>query len=572
MNINIIIKNHVFIIIFISVSFHLLSSIFSLGWYNTDEQSCVLEYLNSKLGFESNRCFFNYSKENLILIQKIRSWFQPFFYFIIAKTTFFIHNNEAFLLTIIIKLFSSFIGFLSIYYFYNITKNHFKQSISQKIYFLLTFLFWFYPFLHARTSQENLSISFLFLSIALYFQIKDKFKLSTYLVLGLLLSLTFFLRYNLGISLLFLVIWDFLYSKKTLKLKILSYCIFIIVGLVLLIIELLVNIWGYDVPLNNISEILKSITSINFLFYGNFNNNMSQEPIYWYFEKILLDFLPPTSLIVLISLIFFWIKSFKTEITFLTLPFFVVHCFIGHKELRYIFPVLAFAPYFITYILDKYYNLFLNNKILFRSLYFLFAINIIGLIFISLTPLQSELKILKKIYNNNDIKKIFFVNDRDNIKRYESLNPFYLKNVTINYYFKFKSIELYLEETKKSDKLIYRGFCRAGYSIGDCVKEEQKNIISNKLYYLLNFANQNKELKIKLRNIENFNLTEYEKLRSESKSNKIYILSKDYKTINQIKKIKNCEIIYNNIPSFMSNMNFNNINKRLSFYFLFDCK
>ena len=59
-----------FIIIFISVLFHLLSSIFSLGWYNADEQSCILEYLNSKLGFESNRCFFNYSKENLVLIQK----------------------------------------------------------------------------------------------------------------------------------------------------------------------------------------------------------------------------------------------------------------------------------------------------------------------------------------------------------------------------------------------------------------------------------------------------------------------------------------------------------------------
>ena len=70
-----------------------------------------------------------------------------------------------------------------------------------------------------------------------------------------------------------------------------------------------------------------------------------------------------------------------------------------------------------------------------------------------------------------------------------------MKNLTINYYFKFKSIELFLEETKKSDKLIYRGFCRAGYSIGDCVKEEQKNIMSNKLYYLLNFANQNKKIK-----------------------------------------------------------------------------
>ena len=78
-------KKTISIILLLSLTFHIISSFFSIGWYGADEQSCVLEYLNSKNGFESNRCFYNYQNEDLISIQKIRSWFQPYIYFVISK-------------------------------------------------------------------------------------------------------------------------------------------------------------------------------------------------------------------------------------------------------------------------------------------------------------------------------------------------------------------------------------------------------------------------------------------------------------------------------------------------------
>ena len=101
-------------------------------------------------------------------------------------------------------------------FFYNNTKNHFINSFSKKAYPYITFLFWFYPFLHARTSQESLGISFFLISLGVYFQIKDKLNIKKYLLLGFLLSITFVFRYNLGISLLFIIIWDLLFQKKIL--------------------------------------------------------------------------------------------------------------------------------------------------------------------------------------------------------------------------------------------------------------------------------------------------------------------------------------------------------------------
>ena len=102
-------KKTISIILLLSLTLHIIASFFSIGWYGADEQSCVLEYLNSKNGFESNRCFYNYQNEDLITVQKIRSWFQPYIYFIISKITYPLHLFDGFKLTFILRLFSSII-------------------------------------------------------------------------------------------------------------------------------------------------------------------------------------------------------------------------------------------------------------------------------------------------------------------------------------------------------------------------------------------------------------------------------------------------------------------------------
>ena len=145
------------LIFIVSLLLHIIASFYSTGWYNPDEQTCILEFVNFKLGYESNPCFLNVSNDQIIIGSslKIRSWVQPYFYYIITKIIFFFSIHDPFKITYIIKLITSCIVFFSTYYFYVNTKVHFKKEITRKVYLYLSFLIFYITFFHTRTSAEN---------------------------------------------------------------------------------------------------------------------------------------------------------------------------------------------------------------------------------------------------------------------------------------------------------------------------------------------------------------------------------------------------------------------------------
>ena len=109
-------------IIILSLLLHISASYFSTGWLNPDEQSCILEYLNLKLGFASNPCFLFYNNNvTLDTSIKIRSWSQPYLYYLITNLFLFFNLNNFIYITFFLKLFSSFLGWLSILLFYQVT-------------------------------------------------------------------------------------------------------------------------------------------------------------------------------------------------------------------------------------------------------------------------------------------------------------------------------------------------------------------------------------------------------------------------------------------------------------------
>ena len=67
-----------------------------------------------------------------------------------------------------LRLLSSLIGFASMIYLFVIFKDKFFNN--NKIFnYLLFFTFWFYPFLHSRTSAESLSLSLFIISFCSIF-------------------------------------------------------------------------------------------------------------------------------------------------------------------------------------------------------------------------------------------------------------------------------------------------------------------------------------------------------------------------------------------------------------------
>ena len=555
------IKSKFNLIILISFFSHILASYFSTGWLNADEQSCVLEYVNFKLGYQSDPCFLNTDKDSVNSSSLIiRSWFQPFIYFVIAKILLFFNLTNFFSITFILKLLSSLLGFWAIYFFYQATKKYIKDNDIKKFYFIFIFLFWFFPLLHARTSAENLSTSFLIIALSYYLINTNKLNILKLINFGMLLGCAFVFRYNVGVSIAFILFWILFFENNFLSKKI-SNLIFIIFGIIILIfIEQLTNFWGIEgenfitkINFFDLNYIIDKTPSIQFFLYGSGNNfysssDWSNHPFFGYFYLTLFKYFPPISILVIISLLYTWLFGYQNIIVWATLPYFIIHSLVPHKELRYIYPVLVFAPFFICYFLDKTrINKQIKNFIIKITL----VLNFFGLILFTFTSQTSELKILEKIYFS-EIRDVYYINSTNSVKNYESLNPFNIKNISTNYYFKFNKISYY-EKVDNKEILLRNSFCQKS----DCVKFEH-NLWKNNNGYI-NFKinlknNQKNEFFIHLVKSDNVNeiqsLVKKQKVKSD-----VLILTKDFDTSQHFSSKNNCKLIDSKYPRWIYEIN-----------------
>ena len=98
-------KKKINIFIIVSLLIHLNAALFSIGSYNPDEHFCILEYVNTKFSFDADPCFQK---------DRIRSWFQPFVYYLISKILIVFNITDSFSWAFFYRLFSSILGWLAI--------------------------------------------------------------------------------------------------------------------------------------------------------------------------------------------------------------------------------------------------------------------------------------------------------------------------------------------------------------------------------------------------------------------------------------------------------------------------
>ena len=89
------------------------------------------------------------------------------------------------------------------------------------------------------------------------------------------------------------------------------------------------------------------------------------------------------------------------------MPFLLVHVLIGHKEIRFLFPLLAFVPVFIiealSYVQQKY-PLWFSTK-WYRVLAKIFlVVNFIAVIIIVFKPAENNIALFKAIYEQYEGK------------------------------------------------------------------------------------------------------------------------------------------------------------------------
>ena len=133
------------LLIIVSLFFHLSAAIFSFGSFHPDEHGCILEYVNTKFSSDSGPCFQH---------DRIRSWFQPFVYYLISRILIIVNITDPFNWAFFYRLFSSVLGWSAIVLIVKSHSSFFTTRIATNV-FIFTCLFKTYNFNSSLDDGEN---------------------------------------------------------------------------------------------------------------------------------------------------------------------------------------------------------------------------------------------------------------------------------------------------------------------------------------------------------------------------------------------------------------------------------
>lgn len=406
----------------IGLIFHIIAIIFSIGFYRHDEQREILQMVGHKLGmYDANYLSFQFHSE-------IRPVLQPMFYVWCSQIYLFFFDLNPHHLAVLLRLVSSLFGISSLWVLYKTFEDKLKNIENQTWYFFFAGLLYFLPFLHARTSNENLSASFFI--FGLYFlRNKETWKNAFYA--GMMFGICFVLRFQLIVMIASSILWFLIFQKYSFK-KYLT-----LTGTFLAVVGLNTFIDSYYYG-------HFSFTPFNYIYVNiiqKYVNEFGVTPFYDYFIQAFKDGPPPLSLLFIISYLVLWIKFPKSLLTWMTLPFFIVHSLIGHKEFRFIFPIIFLLPYILTFLIMEL-QLKIERK--WKILFLVF--NIPLLIYFSFVPASNLMKYYEHLYSHeNRIDKVYIS------APFEDYTKFYLKN-DIQYVL-YKPQDL--KKLITSDKIVY---------------------------------------------------------------------------------------------------------------------
>ena len=310
-----------------SLALHLYAAWQSVGFQHCDEHFQILEPLvghTAPWEFEA----------------RIRPWFQITLFKIFLWPWEALGLQDPFTKMALLRLACSLLGFFSLNRLASWWQQRHPQSDPAWTYALIH-LAWFVPYLHARTSSENVATSFFLLSLILFE--KEHVRGWKGLLAGVLGGCAFWARFHLGIP-VFLLWCSSLWRRRWVSAN-----------------------WAF--PLGVVLMVCLGV-ALDSHWYGQwtlspwryFGVNIIQDkastfgvdPWYKYLEWGTLRLLPPVSLVLLGSLFWYWIKRPACPLSLLGFSFLLVHSLIPHKETRFLFPLLPLAQLAVAYFFPRF--------------------------------------------------------------------------------------------------------------------------------------------------------------------------------------------------------------------------
>ncbi len=309
---------------------------YSVGVFQLDEHCQIIDFFAYKKGMLPSSLLKWEFRE------QIRPWFQPFVYWLFSfpLEILGVHTAAGY-----IRSFRFLTGFLGGCAYLFLCYQYMQKIKSEytRFYFLLFALFFgLLPRFLVRTSSDNLAAIGCMALVAFHWYASAQYRnrMWPYLVYGLLCGFSFVARFQSGLWVFGFAAWLFVFHEKR---NILSPRLWACAGSMLVTIGLclLCDRWGYGEwvlsPWRYFStNILQGKASL-----------FGVSPVWGYLQLFAENFYPLGAIVLGVTIGFLlWFPSHL--LTWMFVPFVVVHCLVPHKELRFLlFPLLYFFPIFV---------------------------------------------------------------------------------------------------------------------------------------------------------------------------------------------------------------------------------
>lgn len=324
----------------VSLVLHLITAWFSVGYHFADEQFQILEFISYKLGVAPAANLATEFREQM------RPWMQPAIYWSIVQVLKKIGIENPFHWAFAFRVFTGLLGWLGLWTLALASRSWFPDLRARRFVMAAMTWMWFLPALHIRPSSESMGASAFLLGFGwACLKLRKRGEGWAWALAGALFGLSFEARFQMGLMILGFYAWLLVFGRGELGsrkelVKAIGFCT---LGLGTVIgLGRIADFWGYGVWV---------FTPYNYFSYNLIRGEISQygnAPWWDVFRMSFTESWPFLGLGVAICSIVAWIRHPKHPLTWSQVPFFLAHEWIGHKELRFFFPIAAAAPLLVT--------------------------------------------------------------------------------------------------------------------------------------------------------------------------------------------------------------------------------
>jgi phosphatidylinositol glycan class B len=430
-------------LLLVGLILHFITAWFSDGYHHPDEHFQILEFCNYKLGLSPA------SDLPWEFRAQIRPALQPCVACIFISIFKFTGIQNPFILVFFLRLIITLLGWLVICKLALLLLPDFSTEKGKILFIGMILFLWFVPYLNVRFSSENAAgISFLWV---LYFLLKPlastiQKRTTSFLLIGMLLGLSFFFRFQMAFAVIGLGFW-LLFIKR---ISLISWMLLIFSCLLAMFLCVFIDRWFYGnwvfTPYNYyVANVVQHVAS-----------NWGVEPWWYYFGLFFIMAVPPLGF----AMLFFFSTGLYAKPTsiflFVFIPFLIGHLLIGHKEMRFLYPMWFAFVYLVAIGLDYFLCRFSVNKFFKYSFACLLVLNFTMLLYRTFTPAQEAIPCYKFAHDYFKDKNTSLLCIHEPLYNLAELNTNFYKPANMNevVFANENALDTFLLKTNQEDSVI----------------------------------------------------------------------------------------------------------------------